>query len=316
VIERLPVAVLGATGEAGRQALSALAEHPWFEVVAVAASGANAGRRLGDVLDERSDTGSAVAARLGITERAGRAPLPAGLLDLRLQDAERFEASSVCAVFSMLPSGPARALEAACAATTPVFSTASAWRMDDATPLLLAGVNGAHVEQLAGQRRAHGWQGFVAPGPNCTTVGLAVTLAPLARELGVTGVHLTSLQAVSGAGDRAPQVAEAVAGNVLPHIADEEEKVECEAAKILGSWRDGRLKPAGFPVSATCTRVPVEDGHLLSISVTLEQPATPADVAAPPGGVGRCPAGRRAGSRCAPSPTARSRASTGMPAVG
>ena len=275
-MSRFPVAVLGATGVAGRQALRVLARHPWFEVAAVAASADSAGRRLGDVLDERRATQVDVAGLLGAPPRAaasGSPPseLPSGLRDLVLQDIERFDPRAFGAIFSMLPSSPARAIEARCAQHVPVFSTASAWRMDEHTPLLLAGVNPEQIAKLADQQRAHGWRGFVAPGPNCTVVGLAVTLAPLLRACGVRSVTLTSMQAVSGAGGKAPAVAAAVVANVLPWIDQEEEKVEREAHKILGRV---------FPVSATCTRVPVEDGHTLSVSVALERPASPEEVAA------------------------------------
>jgi aspartate-semialdehyde dehydrogenase len=274
------VGILGATGVAGRQALAALARHPWFEVAAVAGGAGNAGRRLGDVLAERRADGSDAATRLGAPARAEPEPLPDAVLDLVLQDAAALEAAGLAAVFSALPSGPARELEARCARTTPVFSTAAAWRMDRDTPLLLAGVNRDHAALLAGQRSAHGFRGFIAPGPNCTTVGMAVVLAPLARALGVRSVTLTSMQAVSGAGGRASAVAELVAANLIPWIDKEEEKVEQEILKILGRAKGERVVPADFPVSATCTRVPVEDGHTLSLSVALQEPAAPGDVAA------------------------------------
>ncbi len=282
---RRPVAVLGATGVAGRQALAALARHPWFEVALVAASADSAGRRLGDVLaargqGERRAADLIAAPRTSAQQRAEREPLPDALLDLVLQDGAAVDVRGCVAVFSMLPSAPARVLEARCAATTPVFSTASAFRMERDTPLLLAGVNPDHAALLDAQRRARGWRGFVAPGPNCTVVGLAVTLAPLQRLFGVTSVTLTSMQAVSGAGSRAPDVAAAVAGNLLPWIDQEEEKVEREAHKILGALHGGALHMASFPVSATCTRVPVEDGHTLSVSVALREPAGPGDAAA------------------------------------
>jgi len=279
-VKRRPVAVIGATGVAGRQTLAALAGHPWFEVTAVAASAATAGRRLGDVIAER-ERGEVNAGRLiGAPEPTPAPPLPAALLDLVLQDAASIDVAGHAAVFSMLPSSTARTLEARCAQTTPVFSTASAYRMEEDTPLLLAGVNPDHAELLAVQRQRRGWRGFIAPGPNCTVVGLATSLAPLDRAFGVRSVTLTSLQAVSGAGARAPEVAAAVAANILPWIDQEEEKVEREAHKILGRLKGGTLVPADFPVSATCTRVAVEDGHTLSISVALREAAGPGDVAA------------------------------------
>jgi aspartate-semialdehyde dehydrogenase len=171
------------------------------------------------------------------------------------------------------------------AVTTPVLSTASAFRMESDTPLLLAGVNGDHAALLEAQRSARGWAGFVAPGPNCTTVGLAVTLAPLHEAFGVTRVALTSMQALSGAGSGAARLGQAVHKNVLPYIPGEEEKVEAEAGKILGKLGRAGVTPASFPVSATCTRVDVEHGHLLSVNVGLKRSAAPGDVAAVLGAV-------------------------------
>lgn len=253
-MNRLPVALLGATGVVGRQGLLALADHPWFELVLVAASARNAGRRL--------------------TEATEAGDLPAAIGDLVLQDVESVDCDDVALVFSMLPSRIAARVEPRCAATTPVFSTASTFRMEPDTPLMLAGVNGHHAELLRAQQEARGWSGWVAPGPNCTTVGLAIPLVPLREAFGVRAVVMTSLQAISGAGNGSPEVAAAVAGNVLPHIEAEEEKVELEIAKILGEVATDGVAGAAIPTSATCTRVPVQDGHTLAVSVGLEQPAT------------------------------------------
>jgi len=275
------VAILGATGVAGHQALIALARHPQFEIAAVAGSSRSAGRRLGDVLDgnrrDWQDIGALLAAPPAETAAAD---LPAALLDLRVQDVADFDAQPFAAVFSMLPSSVAREAEAACARHVPVFSTASAWRMDPDTPLLAVGVNGDHAALLERQQRRHGWRGFIAPGPNCTTVGLVVSLAPLQRAFGLRAVSLVSLQAVSGAGSKAPRLAAEVAANVLPHIAGEEHKVEVETRKILGRVAAATaggapaLQPAEIGVSATCTRVPVSDGHLLAVSAQFGQPVS------------------------------------------
>ena len=267
--KKLRVGVLGATGVAGHQALTALAGHPWFELVMVAGSAGHHGRRLRERLAEQGEAGMDVLQRL-----------PAAVADLRLHDAVSVEVEGLDLLFSMLPSQVARGVETRCAAAVPVISTASAYRDEHDTPVLLAGVNPGHFALLGDQARGRGWQGFVAPGPNCTTVGLAVTLAPLVAAFGVTAVTLTSMQAVSGAGSRAPEVLAAAERNVLPWIADEEEKVERETLKILGAARRGEIEPAAFPVSATCTRVPVAHGHTLSVSVGLDRNVSPADVAA------------------------------------
>ncbi len=269
---RLPVAIVGATGVAGGQALVALKDHPWFEVVRVGASATNAGRRLGDVLASRRVESSAASRandELALDLWPDDDAVGAATLDLVLEDATTMDVSSVAVVFSMLPTSTAAELEARFAVTTPVFSTAAAFRDEPDTPLLMAGVNPIHSELLETQARARGWRGFVAPGPNCTTVGLAVSLAPLATRFGIEAVHVTSMQAISGAGMAGVALADAVRGNVLPFIADEEAKVERELRKIFGGAYDGMTVPARFGVSATCTRVPVCDGHTLSVGVTL-----------------------------------------------
>lgn len=278
-MSRRPVGIMGATGVAGRAALAALAEHPWFEIAAVAGSAAGAGRRLGDVIQERIDGERDVAERIGARATVAAAPLPEALSDMLVGDAASMDVGNLDLVFSMLPTAPARELEARCAAITPVISTAAAWRMEADTPLLMAGVNPGHAALLAGQQRARGWHGWIAPNPNCTTVGLVVPLAPIARVFGVRSVTLTSMQAVSGAGADAADVADRVAGNVLPWIEHEEEKVQAETRRILGRATAGRIEALDFPIGATCTRVAVPEGHLLSVSVGLREPAAPSDVA-------------------------------------
>ena len=276
-MKRRRVAVVGATGVAGRQALAALAGHPWFELTAVAASARSAGATLGELLERDAaswgDTGLAASEAVVDTRpQALASRLPEAWLGLRAAPVEQLALDELDLVFSMLPTAVARELEPTLAARVPVFSTAAAFRDEPDTPLLLAGVNPDHAELLREQARARGWRGFVAPGPNCTTVGLAVTLAPLHAAAGVRGVVLTSMQAVSGAGGNGPRVATEAAGNVLPYIANEEPKVEREFAKILGRRDGARVAPLECAVSATCTRVPVADGHTLSVAVALREP--------------------------------------------
>src|SRR5262249_37647972 len=124
------------------------------------------------------------------------------------------------------------------------------------------------------QRRRRGWKGFTTPVPNCTTTGLAASLAPLERAFGVERVIMTSLQAVSGAGRSPGVIALDNIATGIPYIAKEEEKVERETQKILGTLEGGAIRPARFPVSATCTRVPVLDGHTESVFVGLRRAAS------------------------------------------
>jgi aspartate-semialdehyde dehydrogenase len=150
-----------------------------------------------------------------------------------------------------------------------VISTASAFRYEDDVPLLLPGVNLEQAELLRHQSRRRGWKGFILPNPNCTSVGLAMTLAPLHRAFGVEQVHMVSLQAVSGAGRSPGVIAMDSIDNVIPYIPGEEDKVERETRKILGTRNGDRIEPAAFGVSCTCTRVSVIEGHTEAVHVQL-----------------------------------------------
>src|SRR5262245_13867233 len=258
------VAVIGATGIAGQQFLAALSRHPLFEVTALAASERSAGKTYRDAI---TDAGGAV--RWYCQE-----PLDAAFAAIPVQDAARLDASLVDVVFSAVESDAAQQLEPRYAKTTPVVSTAAAFRYEADVPIFVPGVNLDHDALIPGQRRGRGWNGFVTPVPNCTTTGLAMTLKPIDDAFGVRGVIVTSLQAVSGAG-RSPAVAALdIVDNVVPYIPREEEKVETETRKILGRIAGAAVEPAAFRVSATCTRVPVLEGHTEAVHVALERAAT------------------------------------------
>ena len=256
---KLRALLVGATGIAGQQFVSALRDHPWFEIGAIAASPRNAGKRY----DE------AVAGAWFLPEA-----IPAEVAAMRLQDPGA-PARGVDLVFSAVESDVARELEPRLAAELPVVSAASTFRMEADVPLLIPPVNAPHAGLVAAQR-ARGWRGWVAPIPNCTATGLAVVLAPLAERFGVRSAIMTSLQAVSGAG-RSPGVSALdVLDNVVPYIAKEEGKVEAETRKILGRWGSGTaaVEPAPVKLSATCTRVAVQDGHTETVSIGLGRRAS------------------------------------------
>src|SRR6185369_12996214 len=147
------------------------------------------------------------------------------------------------------------------AKTAAVLSTASAFRFEDDVPILVPGVNLGHAAQIDVQRRRRGWAGFIAPLPNCTTMGLVITLKPLLDRFGVERVVMTSMQGVSGAGRSPVVMALDVLDNVIPYIPGEEEKVARETGKILGTMGEHGIVPAAFPVSTTCTRAAVTEGH-------------------------------------------------------
>jgi len=266
----LRVAVIGATGLAGQQFLSALSGHPWMRLVKVAASARSAGKRYADALRESNG-----ASRWYLGE-----PLDPAFGELEVEDASQMTADGVDLVFSAVEADPARTLEPRLAAHVPVVSTASAFRYEPDVPILLPGVNAGHAGLIDRQRRERGWKGFVAPGPNCTTVGLAMTLRPLADRFGLRLVVMTSLQAVSGAG-RSPGVpALDLVDNVVPYIPKEEEKVQLETRKILGTLVGSEIQPHAALVSCTCTRVAVLDGHTEAVFASLERKASVAEAAA------------------------------------
>ncbi len=252
VRQRIPVAVLGATGTVGQRFLQLLAAHPWFEVAVVTGSERRAGQRLGDAL----------------TWRLAGDP-PAALLDLPLVASESdFDAPIA---FSALPADEAATTEPLLAARGhAVFSNASSHRMAPDVPLLIPEVNADHLALLAAQRRTRGWAGLLVTNPNCSTIQIALALKPLADAFGLARVMVTTLQAISGAGY--PGVASYdILGNVIPFIGHEEEKIEHETRKILGALVGDVVTPMPLAISAQCLRVPVREGHLACVSVELER---------------------------------------------
>jgi len=264
------VAVVGATGLAGQQFLAALADHPYFEVTGLAASSRSAGKTYQDAI--RADSGN--------VQWYADTPLPEKFAAMPVEDSTALDPSRFDLIFTAVEAGPARELEPRYAKETPVISTASAFRYEDDVPLLLPGVNPGHAEMLAHQRERRGWKGFVAPNPNCTTVGLAITLAPLHAAFGIEHVHMVSMQAVSGAGRSPGVIALDVIDNLVPYIPKEEGKVQKETQKILGRVEGGAIVPADFAVSCTCTRVGVLEGHTEVVHARLRKDVDEAQIVA------------------------------------
>lgn len=258
--DKIPVAVLGATGTVGQAFIRLLADHPWFEVSAVAASSASAGRSYGDVVRWREPV-ELSRATAGLIVRDCAPPLPAPI------------------VFSALDADVAGPIEQAFArAGAFVVTNTRTHRMDADVPLLIPEVNGEHLQLIDCQRESRGWQGAILANPNCSTAALALALAPLHRRFGVERLFVSTMQAVSGAGY--PGVSSLdIVGNVIPHISGEEEKIERESRKILGTLSNGAVEPSELAISVHSNRVAVVDGHLLAVSVGLRQRATPDDAA-------------------------------------
>lgn len=261
----LKAAIVGATGIVGQQFVLALQRHPWFTIEALAASQRSAGRTYGAALRD--------AATDSLQWYAGMLPDPA-IFDLPVENAETLQASRFDVIFTGIESDAARHLEPQYAKHCAVISTASAFRDDDDVPVLVPGVNDEHASLIDQQRQVRGWRGFIAPNPNCTTVGLVITLAPLAQHFGLDTVVMTSLQAVSGAGRNGGVLGLDVLDNVVPYIPKEEDKVCRETRKILGKVTTNGLQPATLRMSATCTRVPVLDGHTESVLALTTRQAT------------------------------------------
>jgi aspartate-semialdehyde dehydrogenase len=255
VTETFRVGILGATGTVGQRFLQLLDGHPQFRVTAVAASDRSLGRPYAEACRWRLP-----------------GEVPAAVRDLPLEPPEPPLDCDV--VFSSLPAEVAGPVEARFAAAGyPVISNSSAHRMDDAVPLLIPEVNPEHLALLDRARGA----GFIVTNPNCSTIMVALALAPLAARFGIEAVAVTTLQALSGAGY--PGVASLdITDNVVPFIAHEEDKIERETRKILGRLDGGRVAPAAFAVSAQCHRVNVVDGHLAAVRVKLARAAAPEEL--------------------------------------
>ncbi len=258
---RFRLGILGATGLVGQRLVDRLRSHPWFEVCAVAASSRSAGRRYGDA----------------VTWRLAQAP-PAQVAALAVSPCEPAALAGCDVLLSALDAQTAREVEPRMRdAGFPVVSNSSAYRMAADVPLLVPEVNAAHLSLIGRQRDAAGG-GFIVTNPNCSVIGLALGIAPLHRAFGVRRVVVTTLQAISGAGLSGPSALDLV-DNVLPYIDGEEEKIERELQKILGTLDSGTasVRAAGIDVSAHCHRVAVQDGHLEAVSVELGRPVEPAE---------------------------------------
>jgi aspartate-semialdehyde dehydrogenase len=259
--DRIPVAVLGATGAVGQRFIQLLADHPWFEVVGVAASERSASRPYAE------------AANWVIPGDP-----PPWIGDMVVQPLEPDLPARIA--FSALPSSVAREIEPAFARMGyAVCSNASAYRQESGVPLLIPEINADHVAMIPGQRAERDWDGFIVTSPNCTTTGIVMPLKPLDEAFGLRQAFAASMQAISGAGH--PGVASLeILDNIVPYIPGEEEKIEAETRLLLGHMVDGRRTEADVVISAQANRVPVLDGHTVCLSLGFERPPTVEDAVA------------------------------------
>jgi aspartate-semialdehyde dehydrogenase len=254
---RIPVAVLAATGSVGQRFIQLLDCHPYFKVAAITASDRTVGKKYGD---------------------ACHWILPGDMPDW-VRDMEILPTSpdsvSVPLAFSALPADAAVEVEPAFArAGTMVCSNASSYRMEPDVSILFPEVNPDQVNIIPIQRKLRGWSGGIITNSNCTSTGITVALKPLQDAFGLSKVFAVSMQALSGAGyPGIPSID--IIDNVIPLIKGEEEKVESEPRKMLGKIVGESIVPADFIVSAHTNRVAVVDGHMVCLSVELKTPATP-----------------------------------------
>ena len=259
--KKIPVGILGATGIVGQRFVQMLEHHPWFEVAWLAASDRSEGRPYAEASRWRLKT--------AIPDRVAKMTVsPAG------------PEGAPKVIFAALDASIAAELEpkfaeAGCA----VITNSSALRMAKDVPLVIPEVNAGHVKLIESQAWRKKSGGFVVTNPNCSAIGLVLALAPLDQKFGLETVMAVTMQAVSGAGY--PGVASLdILGNVIPYIAKEEEKMEEETLKLLGTLNGAGVVPGKFTMSAQCNRVAVEDGHTESVSVRLKTKAKSDDMIA------------------------------------
>ncbi|AJW70004.1 aspartate-semialdehyde dehydrogenase [Nitrosopumilus adriaticus] len=259
------VAIIGVTGAVGQEFVQSLNNHPWFEVTQIAASERSAGKKY---LDAIKDANGIVAWDVG-------GEIPEYIKEMTVKAIDELDVSQLDLVFSAVESQAARDIETKMAADLPVISTSSAYRYENDVPILIPGINDDQTELLEIQKKNRNWKGWVAPLPNCTTTGLAITLKPLLEKYGAKKVMMTSMQAISGGG-KSGVSAMGITDNIIPYIPKEEGKVRQETRKILGKLIDGKIEEADIRISCTCTRVPVIDGHTESVFVETTKEIDPA----------------------------------------
>lgn len=247
-MKKIKVGILGATGMVGVEYVDLLLNHPWFRI---------------STLSGRKSVGK----KYGEAVKALR-NVPKEIYDIEIVDSDprKFDADLV---FSSLPSEAAREIEREFVVNGfPVISEASAYRMEKDVPLIIPEVNPEHLELIKNQKKNS--EGFIVTTPNCTAVGLALSLKPIFEHYGIRKVIVVTYQAITGAGF--PGVPSySILGNIIPYIKKEEEKVSEETKKILGRLNGSSIEYAKFPVEASCARVPTIDGHLEAVYVETEK---------------------------------------------
>ena len=267
-MEKMKVGVVGATGMVGQRFLTLLEDHPYFEVVALAASARSAGKTYAE----------AVGARWKM-----KIPMPEKYKDMVVMDASDVDAMGALCSFVFcavdMKKDEIRALEEKYAkAEIPVVSNNSAHRWTPDVPMVIPEINDEHLEVIAAQRKRLGTKrGFIAVKPNCSIQSYVPALTPL-RKYGIKEVVATTYQAISGAGKTFNEWPEMI-DNVIPYIGGEEEKSEQEPLRVWGKVENGEIVKADAPIITTqCIRVPVTDGHTAAVFVKFENKPTKEEI--------------------------------------
>ncbi len=255
-MEKIPVAILGATGQVGQKFVLLLAQHPLFKIHELVASQRSAGKKYGEIASWKQTT-----------------PIPAEIAGMTVKYTDDPLTSPI--LFSGLDSSVAGPVEEAYARKGHhVSSNSKNHRMDPDVPIVIPEVNPEHLKIIKSQPYGGG---SIVTNSNCSTMFLVMALAPLHKAFGIEAVQVTTMQAISGAGYPGVPSMD-ILGNVIPYIGEEEEKMERETKKMLGTFVGGAIEPAPFPVSAQCNRVAVFDGHTETVSVRLATKASPEEV--------------------------------------
>ncbi|MEE8348631.1 MAG: aspartate-semialdehyde dehydrogenase [Acidobacteriota bacterium] len=256
---KIAVGILGATGAVGQKFILLLADHPWFEIRELAASHRSSGKPYQDAVNWMQPR-----------------PMPESVRGMIVKECRPDLDCQIA--FSGLDSSVAGEVEETFArAGCWVFSNAKNHRMDPDVPLLITELNGEHLEVVSQQQKNRGWTGAIVTNANCSAIVLALSLGPLHQRFELERVHVVTFQAISGAGYPGVPSMD-ILSNVVPFISGEEDKIETEPQKILGTLGENGFHPADFTVSSHANRVPVEEGHLECVSLSLKKKASVEEV--------------------------------------
>ncbi|MEM3437606.1 MAG: aspartate-semialdehyde dehydrogenase, partial [Nitrososphaerales archaeon] len=251
-MRKIKTAILGATGMIGQNYLYLLLNHPWFEITALT-GGESAGKKYGS-------TGKWLMSP----------DIPEQYKDIIVKPTDPKEVNADL-IFSALPTSTAKIVEPKFAeAGFHIISDSSAFRMYDDVPLVIPEVNPNHLSLIDIQKSKRKWNGFIVSNPNCTALGLTIALKPIHDLLTIKKIVVTTMQALSGAGlPGVPSLS--ITDNIIPFIAEEEDKVQLEPCKMLGEIEGDKIKSADIKIEVSCNRVPTIDGHLESVYIETKE---------------------------------------------